>query len=125
MQDCKTPISCFLEQYGSSGITRFHMPGHKGAGALWDFEKFDITEVKGADALYEAEGIIAESEAVATQLFGTARTLFSTEGSSQCIRAMLHLIATNSGEEKPLILAARNVHKAFIYGAALLDLDVE
>ncbi len=125
MQDCKTPISNFLEQYGNSDITRFHMPGHKGAGALWDFERFDITEVKGADALYEAEGIIAESEAVATELFGTARTLFSTEGSSQCIRAMLHLIATTCETEKPLILAARNVHKAFIYGAALLDMDVE
>ena len=62
---------------------------------------------------------------MATKLFGTARTLFSTEGSSQCIRAMLHLIAASSGEEKPLILAARNVHKAFIYSAALLDLDVD
>jgi hypothetical protein len=28
-------------------------------------------------------------------------------------------------EERPLILAARNAHKAFLYACALLDLDVE
>ena len=66
------------------------MPGHKGRGPL-GCEALDITEIAGADRLYEAEGIIAQSEANATQLFGTARTYYSTEGSSQCIRAMLHL----------------------------------
>ena len=44
-----------------SGMVRFHMPGHKGAGFL-GCEGFDITEISGADELYEAEGIIAESE---------------------------------------------------------------
>ena len=75
------------------------MPGHKGR-ALLGYEPFDITEIKGADALYEADGIIAQSEAIATELFGSGRTLFSTEGSSQCIRAMLYLCSTmeQSGE---------------------------
>ena len=50
---------------------------------LLGFEDADITEIKGADELYEAEGIIAESEANATKLFGTAHTYYSTEGSSQ------------------------------------------
>ena len=71
-------------------MTRFHMPGHKGAGFL-GCEGFDITEVNGADELYEADGIIAESEENAAALFGTGRTCYSTEGSSQCIRAMLRL----------------------------------
>lgn len=125
MQDCKTPIRDFVSRYADSKTTRFHMPGHKGR-ALLGFEPFDITEVKGADALYEADGIIAESEAIATKLYGSGRTLFSTEGSSQCIRAMLYLCASmDKSGEKPLIVAARNVHKAFIYASALLDLEVE
>jgi len=80
----KTPIYDFINEYRNSNIARMHMPGHKGASQL-GFESFDITEIQGADALYEAEGIIGESEANATALFGTGRTVYSTEGSSQCI----------------------------------------
>ena len=119
----KTPIVDFVRRYQESGMVRFHMPGHKGAGFL-GCEGFDITEVSGADELYEAEGIIAESERNAASLFGSKRTCYSTEGSSQCIRAMLRLAMLRQTGGTPLILAARNVHKAFVYGAALLGLEV-
>ena len=82
-----TPIFDFLQRYDNDHMARFHMPGHKGAVFL-GCEHLDITEVKGADALYEADGIIAESEGHAAALFGSQRTCYSTEGSSQCIRAM-------------------------------------
>jgi len=119
-----TPIYDFLRKYNADGITRFHMPGHKGRPFL-GCEPLDITEVYGADALYEADGIIAQSEANATALFGSRRTLFSTEGSSQCIRAMLYLALTcRPAGTAPVIVAARNVHKAFVYAAALLDFEV-
>ena len=119
-----TPIADFVRAYADDNPCRLHMPGHKGFGPL-GCEKFDITEVKGADALYEAEGIIAESEANATALFGSGRTVYSTEGSSQCIRAMLYLALTNrTAEMSPVIVAARNVHRAFVYAAALLDVEV-
>ncbi len=91
MSSMTTPIvDFFVRQYARSGTSRLHMPGHKGQPFL-GCEAWDITEIKGADELYEAEGIIARSEANATALFGTARTYYSTEGSSQCIRAMLAL----------------------------------
>ena len=119
-----TPIADFIRNYAASDLSRLHMPGHKGIGAL-GCEALDITEIKGADALYEADGIIARSEAHATALFGSGRTVFSTEGSSQCIRAMLYLALTNRPKgTKPVVVAARNVHKAFVYAAALLDLQV-
>ena len=105
---------------------RLHMPGHKGASLL-GFEAYDITEVAGADSLYEADGIIRESERNASLLFGCP-TYYSTEGSSQCIRAMLYLVtvyAKEQGIDRPLILAGRNAHKTFLSAAALLDLDVE
>ncbi len=120
-----TPIVDFLRAYRAENRARFHMPGHKGVGFL-GCEGWDITEVGGADALYEASGIIAESEVNATELFGARRSCYSTEGSSQCIRAMLYLALTNRPAGRaPVILAARNVHKAFVYAAALLDFEIE
>ena len=120
-----TPVVDFVRRYAQQRTTRMHMPGHKGRGPL-GCEELDITEIAGADELYEAEGIIAQSEANATQLFGTARTYYSTEGSSQCIRAMLCLAlqaAPRTGK-RPVLLAARNAHKALLYAAALLDFDI-
>lgn len=118
----KTPIYDFLITYEKADPVRLHMPGHKGMPFL-GCEKWDITEVKGADALYEAEGIIAQSEENAALLFGTEKTFFVTEGSSQAIRAMVHLAA--QGKEKPCFLAARNAHKAFLYALALCDAQVQ
>lgn len=119
-----TPVYDFVQTYRASGTVRLHMPGHKGKSFL-GCESADITEIDGADALYEAQGIIARSEANAARLFGAARTLYSTEGSSQCIRAMVYLAVTNSRQTaRPYILAARNVHKAFLYALALCDVDV-
>ena len=119
-----TPIADFVRQYAASDTARLHMPGHKGRAFL-GCEPFDITEIAGADSLYEADGIIAESEKNAASLFGTARTLFSTEGSSQCIRAMLHLcLSARKPGTKPVIVAARNVHKAFVFACALLDFEI-
>lgn len=117
-----TPIADFVREYAASGGTRLHMPGHKGVSFL-GCEALDITEIAGADSLYEASGIIARSEANAAGLFGSARTFYSAEGSSQCIRAMLALAVWNAGA-RPTVLAARNAHRAFLYAAALLDLDV-
>lgn len=120
-----TPIVDFVRRYAQSDTARLHMPGHKGIPLL-GFEPWDITEIRGADELYEPEGIIAESEANATRLFGTAHTYYSTEGSSQCIRAMLCLAmqAAPAGQ-RPLLLAARNAHKVLLYAAALLDFDIQ
>ena len=119
-----TPICDFVSQYAQSGKLRLHMPGHKGSAFL-GVEPLDITEFDGADNLYEPAGIIAQSEANASRLFG-CQTYYSTEGSSQCIRAMLYLVLLYARQQgkRPLIAAGRNVHKTFISAVALLDLDV-
>lgn len=120
-----TPICDFLTRYANNDFLRLHMPGHKGRGCF-GVERYDLTEVSGADSLYDADGIIRESEKNASRLFG-CHTFYSTEGSSLCIRAMLFLILqyAKMQRKKPLILAGRNAHKVFLGGAALLDLDVE
>lgn len=118
-----TPIWDFLQGYQNAGLARFHMPGHKGRGPL-GCEQWDLTEVPGADSLYEAAGIIARSEQNAAALFGSAATFYSTEGSSQCVKAMLHLaLQHRRSGTPPVVLAARNIHKSFVHAAALLDFE--
>ena len=102
------------------------MPGHKGENVL-GIEHLDLTEIEGADVLYDAHGIILESEQNASERFGTEKTLYSTEGSSLSIRAMLYLATVYgaSSGKKNCILAGRNAHKAFLNAVALLDIEVE
>ncbi|MBE7067385.1 MAG: hypothetical protein E7385_07535 [Ruminococcaceae bacterium] len=121
-----TPIVDFVSQYADADFSRFHMPGHKGHTFL-GCEKLDITEIDGADVLYMSDGIIKESEENTSSLFNTSKTFFSTEGSSLAIRAMIGAVCpgVKADTYKPLILAARNVHKAFIYACAAIDVDVQ
>lgn len=120
-----TPICDFVSEYADSHPLRLHMPGHKGMPVL-GVEDRDITEVNGADVLYSASGIIQRSEQNASRLFGTALTLYSAEGSSLSIRAMLYLIAlyAKANGKRPLVCAGRNAHKVFVTGTALTNLDV-
>ena len=120
----KTPICDYVNQYARSDALRLHMPGHKGQGIL-GVERLDITEIPGADSLYEAAGIIRQSEENAGRLFGCP-TFYSTEGASQCIRAMVHMAMLSAKEQgrTPCIAAGRNAHKAFLSAVALLDADV-
>ena len=118
-----TPLADFLRAYAASGTARLHMPGHKGRGPL-GCEAWDLTEISGADSLYEAAGVIARSEENAAALFGSAATFYSTEGSTQCVKAMLFLALQNRpAGTPPVIAAARNVHKSFVLAAALLDFE--
>jgi arginine/lysine/ornithine decarboxylase len=113
-----TPICDFVNNYIKSDNLRLHMPGHKGRDLL-GFESSDITEIDGADSLFEADGIIAKSEANASLLFG-ADSFYSTEGSSLCIRAMIFLARLYGCTR---IFAARNAHKSFLSACALNGID--
>lgn len=121
-----TPICDFVRAYAQKGMQRLHMPGHKGIGPL-GVEALDITEVEGADELYHSRGIIRRSQENAARLFGTARTLYSAEGSSLAIRAMVYLAALHARSQgsTPRIAAGRNAHKTFMTAAALLDVEVD
>lgn len=72
----ETPVVDFVRRYANSGMVRAHMPGHKGKPFL-GCEALDITEIRGADSLYEADGIIRRSESYAGELFGSGRTVYS------------------------------------------------
>ena len=87
----ETPICDFVKEYADNGFSRFHMPGHKGRKFI-GCEKYDITEIDGADVLSHAEGIIKKSQENAAKLFGSGASFYSTEGSSQCIKTMLAVV---------------------------------
>lgn len=117
----KTPICDFVEDYKNSESIRLHMPGHKGK-----MYPSDITEIDGADALYTASGIIKESEDNASRLFGSYKTFYSTEGSSLCIKAMLHLAKMYKNVKgRGYVIAGRNAHTAFISASILVDFDIK
>ena len=118
-----TPICDFVENYVKSNAARVHMPGHKGRSlpecGFGSAFGYDITEIQGADALFEAEGIIRQGEENAKRLFGTAETVYSAGGSTLCIQAML---SAACGRGKAFI-CARNAHRSVINTCALLDLE--
>ncbi len=124
----ETPVYDFVTGYMSSGMSRFHMPGHKGQPFL-GCECRDITEIEGADVLSMAGGIIAESQYNASHLFCTGSTLYSTEGSSLCIKAMLMAVLEDARKHgskgNEYILAARNVHRSMVDACALLGMETE
>ncbi len=119
-----TPIYNFIKKYDKDNILRCHMPGHKGRCNVREAEmfcRFDITEISGADSLFEAEGIIAESEKNMASLYNTAATIYSAGGSTLCIQGMLGAMRDYGRR----IIAVRNVHRAFLNSAALIGLKVE
>lgn len=117
-----TPIFDFLLGYEKSGVSRLHMPGHKGnPPGLPGWERLpfslDITEIRGADALFEAEGIIGRSEEIAAALYGVKTTCYSAGGSTLSILGMVRAAHARGGK----ILAVRNCHIAFVRACILLD----
>ena len=122
----KTPIIDFVRAYAERDAVRFHMPGHKGK-SYTGAEKYDITEISGADVLSSASGIIMESEKNAAELFSTLYSFYSCEGSTLAIKAMLKLATDKDRKDgrAPRILAGRNAHKSFISACALIGIDVK
>ena len=114
-----TPICNFLENYAAENKLRLHMPGHNG-----EFPS-DITEIYGADSLYESDrsgGIIGASEQLAASLFGAKKTCYSCEGSTLGIQAGLALLKSRGVKT---IAASRYSHRALASAAALLHINIK
>lgn len=119
----KTHILDFLKQYEKSNYTRLHMPGHKGRlNELNNIDaRLDITEIDGADNLYNSNGIIEQSEKNLSNIYGSKFSVFSTGGSTLSIQTMLYSVFQKQKTKK--IIAFRNVHLAFINSCSLLGIN--
>lgn len=112
-------ITEFLRQNRQNGVSRFYMPGHKGKLKIDAYD--DITEIGGADSLYEAQGIIREAERRTSRIYGSYETVYSAGGTTLCIQGMLASAQRHYGFRK--LAAARNAHIAFVHACILLDLE--
>ncbi|MCR5202432.1 MAG: amino acid decarboxylase [Lachnospiraceae bacterium] len=124
-----TPIFDFINKYANDDIVRAHMPGHKGVcegeGDFEKFYKYDITEIDEELCLYGDEGIVAQSTDSAAMLFNAGKTFYSAEGASLAIKTMVAACKMEACDvEKPVIMAARNVHRSFLDACALMDVEV-
>ena len=117
-----TPIHDFLIKNKEDCKVRCYMPGHKGYE-----HPLDITEIDGADSLYDADpfsndrGIIGQSELIASRVYGTEQTLYSCGGSTLAIQTMLAL-AKSKGKGRDHVIAGRYSHRSFINTCILLGL---
>ena len=103
------------------------MPGHKRNTklikryGLWDEcltpYDIDITEIDNFDNLHNPEGIIKEAERLASGLYGARESIYSVNGSTGAILAVLGLV--HRGEA---VLMARNCHKSVYHGVELYGL---
>ena len=116
-----------LKNHSGSDFYPFHMPGHKRNTklikryGLWDEcltpYDIDITEIDNFDNLHNPEGIIKEAERLAAELYGAKESIYSVNGSTGAILAVLGLI--DRGEA---VLMARNCHKSVYHGVELYGL---
>lgn len=121
MTDSKTPLRDAVRAYIERDAARFHMPGHKGIGEreFVGLLPYDITEVEGADSLFQAEGPLLRLEEAFAEAYGAERTLLSAGGATLCIQTMLAL-ACGTGKK---LIAGRNLHRSAVNTMALLGLD--
>lgn len=107
----------FLLQHASKKTVSFHMPGHKGSALFrkYGYGKFldhavdcDITEIPGADNLFQAEGIIMDVQKKYSRLYGVAHSYLLINGTSGGIIASI-LAAVRPGRK---LIMARNCHKS-------------
>ena len=116
------PIYESLKIHRKKGRIPFHMPGHRGRLPGTELERaafLDVTELPDTGSLFDDLGPTREAEELATQYFGTARTLFSAGGSTLCIQAMMRLCAPQGGT----VICSRVMHRSAVNAMALLGID--
>ena len=117
----KQSIADFLQKHAQAEPVSFHMPGHKGAafyrengyGVFLDrFMDWDITEIPGADNLFQTESIIAETMNRYKAMYGAKESYLLINGSSAGLIAAIMTAVPRGGK----LIMARNCHKSVFNG---------
>ncbi len=114
----------FLRKHAEKNSISFHMPGHK-AGNIFkrygycdqlnNLAMIDITEIDGADNLFQPESIISKTMEKYRELYESNSSHLLVNGSSSGIIAAILAIC----DEGDSILVARNSHKSIFAALAL------
>ncbi len=124
----KRSLLNFLPEHAALDPVSFHMPGHKGSqlykklgyGEVLDkLMDCDITEIPGADNLFQTEDVILEIMEKYRKLYGSEKSYLLVNGSSVGLIAGI-LSCTKRGDK---VIMARNSHKSIFNAARLGGLD--
>lgn len=114
----------FLLEHASLDPVSWHMPGHKGSqifrrygygGFLDHFVDCDVTEIPGADNLFQTEGIIKDVQDRYARAYDVDYSYLMINGTSGGILAAMMAAVPSGGQ----IIMARNCHKAVFNGLVL------
>lgn len=123
-----SPIKDFLIDHVKKHPISFHMPGHKGSAIYkrFQYDDFldnimdcDITEIIGADNLFQTEGIIKNVQDIYADLYEVKKSYLLINGTSGGIIAA---IMASVPKGKKLIMA-RNCHKSVFNALTLADVQ--
>ena len=124
----KRSLLDFLPEHAALDPVSFHMPGHKGSqlykklgyGDILDkLMDCDITEIPGADNLFQTEDVIFEVMERYRKLYGSKKSYLLVNGSSVGLIAGI-LSCTKRGDK---VIMARNSHKSIFNAMRLGGLD--
>ncbi len=122
-----TGVTDFLFAHASGKPVSFHMPGHKGAkfykkNGYGKFMKniadLDITEIPGADNLFQTEGIIEETADKYADLYEVEKSYLLINGTSTGLIASILATVPKGGK----LIMARNCHKSVFNALRLGDI---
>ncbi len=112
-----TSIHAFIADHLEKDAVSFHMPGHKGSHLYRRFGyhdfldrimDYDITEIAGADNLFQTEGIIKGVQDHYARLYHCKKSYLLINGSSGGNIAAI-LASVSKGKQ---LIMARNCHKS-------------
>lgn len=107
----------FLESYRNRESVSFHMPGHKDGKIFKRLgyseeeilnAQYDITEIEGADNLFEPEGIIRETMDKFKKIYESRESFLLINGSSAGLIASMLATVPLGGK----VIVTRNSHKS-------------
>jgi len=110
-------ITNFLFAHAAKKPVSFHMPGHKGTKFykkhgygkfMKNIADLDITEIPGADNLFQTESIIKETQEKYASIYGVEKSYLLINGTSAGLIASILACVPKGGK----LIMARNCHKA-------------
>ena len=113
----KKSVTQFLLDHAAEKPVSFHMPGHKGSDIYrrYGYDEFlnnfidcDITEIPGADNLFQTEGVIRETAEKYRRLYDVKKSYLLINGTSG---GLIAAILSSVPQGKKLVMA-RNCHKS-------------
>lgn len=115
-----SPVFEMLKKYTSQNADRYHMPGHKGEGVLFDgvgadLVKMDVTELDFTDNILNPQNAFLEAQSLMTKRCKSLKSFFLSGGSTQGNHTMI-MSSLKEGEK---ILVDRFCHISVLSALAL------